>query len=95
MFTRLVADIAGQAGGRLSLFVDYLQRHISVDAERHGPMAARLLEKLYGDDERRWGEARLGARTALLARREFWDGVLCAIEAARQERALGAGASKR
>lgn len=73
MFTRLMTDLSRRSGGRLMLFVDCLERHIRLDGERHGPMAAQLLESFCGDDETLWEEVLTGAREALTARRVFWD----------------------
>jgi hypothetical protein len=75
MFARIVADLYARQGARLGLFVDYLERHIRIDSERHAPMAARLLEALCGDDEGCCTEAYRGARSALRARCELWDGI--------------------
>jgi hypothetical protein len=55
-------------------FIHYLERHIDLDADSHGPAAARLIEaQLHGRADR-IGEAREAAHAALLARRELWDG---------------------
>jgi hypothetical protein len=62
----------------------YLQRHVHLDGEEHGPMGRRMLLELCGDDDQRWEEATLAARAALEARIAFWDGVLLAIERSRQ-----------
>ena len=74
MFARLIY------GGRLSIFIDYLERHIHLDGERHAPMAARMLEEICGDDPARWEEARIGAECAIRARIEFWSGIAAALE---------------
>jgi hypothetical protein len=55
--------------------IDYLERHIHLDGERHGPMAARMLESICGDDPARWAEAEIGASAAIRARIAFWTGV--------------------
>jgi len=84
MFTRLVSDLSQSAGGRLARFEDYLRRHIQIDGERHGPMAARLLESVCGADEEGWSEALVGARGALVARRALWDGIEVELKRAPQ-----------
>ena len=53
----------------------YLDRHISVDSDEHGPAGWRLLSRLCGADETRWHEAEAAAKRALIARRALWDGV--------------------
>jgi len=54
-------------------FVYYLQRHIELDGDSHGPAALRLIEGRLGPDGA-LQEARAAARAALLARRALWDG---------------------
>ena len=62
----------------------YLQRHVHLDGEEHGPMGRRMLMELCGEDELRWEEATRAARVALEARIALWDGVRLAIERSRQ-----------
>lgn len=62
--------------GQLSLFVDYLRRHIQVDAEEHTPMAMQMLADLCGDDERKWHECEDTIVGAYAARGRLWDSVL-------------------
>ena len=68
-----------------AFFRIYLERHIYLDGEEHGPMAQVLLQDLCGDDDAMWDEATTAARDALPARVNLWDGVLQSIE----EEALG------
>lgn len=57
----------------------YLNRHVVLDEDRHGPMALRLLEMLCEGDATRIAEAQAAAETALAARLTFWDGTLAAM----------------
>lgn len=84
MFTNLVHDLSRRHGGNLEILVDYLERHIHLDGERHGPMAARMLESVCGDDERRWAEAEIGAAGAIRARIAFWTGLCEAVDRRKQ-----------
>ena len=59
----------------------YLERHIEVDGDEHGPAGWQLLGRLCGNDMRRWAEAEASARRALHARRALWDGVCEALDA--------------
>ena len=68
-----------------AFFRIYLERHIELDGEEHGPMGQRLLQDLCGDDDALWDEATTAARDALRARVALWDSVLAHIE----EQALG------
>lgn len=65
-----------------AFFRIYLERHIELDGESHGPMSQALLQDLCGDDDQKWDEATTAARDALRARVDLWDGVLARIEAA-------------
>lgn len=67
-------------GGRLSLFRDYLARHIEVDGEQHTPMAMQMIADLCGDDQRLWDEAGEMVVRALRARVALWDGIVKAID---------------
>ena len=65
--------------GRLSLFVDYLRRHIQVDSEEHTPMAMQMLVDLCGENDDRWAECEKTVNLAFAARLRLWDGILGAI----------------
>jgi hypothetical protein len=73
VFQRIVNELNVEAGGGLEDFKYYLERHIGLDGEEHGPMAHRLLLSLCGSDESRWQVAEQAAVNCLEARREFWD----------------------
>lgn len=75
IFQRIVEELNVAAGGGLADFQYYLQRHIGLDEEEHGPMANQLLLTLCGTDESRWQEAEQAAVECLEARRDLWDGI--------------------
>ncbi len=78
MFTSIVANVARAQPGLATLRL-YLDRHIELDGDKHGPLAMRMLAQLCGDDERNWQEATESALAALDARVKLWDGVLAAL----------------
>jgi hypothetical protein len=78
-----VAAVNRELSNQLSTFVDYLERHIQVDAEEHTPMAMQMLADLCGDDQDKWRQCEETVNTALEARVRLWDGILAAIEAGR------------
>lgn len=82
MFLRLVGGLRDRAPGRWGKFFFYLERHIQLDGEEHGPMALRLLGQCCGDREANWQEAERAARRALEARLHLWDAILEAVHAA-------------
>lgn len=85
----LLPDVLGAlrdgVGGLLDdapTFRHYIERHIELDHDEHGPLALRLLAALCDGDERREREAEeIGVR-AVQARSRLWDGVLDEIRAA-------------
>ncbi len=79
MFRSLVRDLNARQGGRFAKFQWYLERHIEVDGEDHGPLSLRMVADLCGDDARLWSEAAMAAEEALLARIALWDGILAAL----------------
>lgn len=78
MFDQVVA-VNEDLGNQLSTFVDYLKRHIQVDAEEHTPMAMQMLADLCGDDEEKWQECEETVNLALAARSRLWDGIVAVI----------------
>jgi hypothetical protein len=62
------------------VFHYYLDRHIELDGDFHGPMSLRMLELLCQGDEEKIAEAEKAAIDAINARIKFWDGVLLAIK---------------
>ncbi len=75
VFQRIVDELNTQAGGRLKDFKYYLERHIGLDGDEHGPMAVRLLQSLCGADDALWEKAEQAAVDSLLARQELWNGI--------------------
>ncbi len=62
------------------IFHFYLNRHIHLDEDFHAPLSLRLLNGLCDGDEVKIQEAIDAAKQAVIARIEFWDGVLSAIK---------------
>jgi hypothetical protein len=57
----------------------YLNRHIHLDEDFHGPISLQLLDELIGGDAGRMKEAEEAACAAVEARIRFWDGVMAAL----------------
>ncbi len=76
MFERMLPNLPSSEPRYFRL---YLERHIAVDGDQHGPLARQLLVSLCGDDRKKWTEAAEATATALNARRELWDAILTAI----------------
>jgi hypothetical protein len=77
MFSEIAALDAEH--GSLSRFVEYLRRHIQVDAEEHTPMAMQMLADLCGDDPAAWAMCEDVVIASLRDRIRLWDGILTAL----------------
>ena len=60
---------------QLDGFIWYLERHVAIDRDRHGPLAARLFEKVCLSDAATRGKALHAARLALEERLALWNAV--------------------
>ena len=82
MFRKLLADWAIRPEDT-PIFVYYLERHIELDSESHGPAAASLIEDAIDGDAQRREEILRAALKAVEHRIELWDGLEAAIVQAR------------
>ncbi len=64
----------------LSTFLWYLERHIDVDSESHGPLSVKLFSKVVGTEKHKLDAALEAALDALHARLKFLDSILYNIE---------------
>ena len=75
MFIHLVQHHYATDPKRVTPYKAYLERHIELDGDDHGPMAMRLLDILCGDDPQAWQSAEEAAIRALSARVALWDSI--------------------
>lgn len=75
MFTEIVKELHAKFPGQLDAFVYYLDRHIELDGDEHGPMALKMITELCGNDEQKWMEAEDACIEALEARLMLWDSI--------------------
>lgn len=73
VFRKIVAEIGSSSSGDLDRFLYYLDRHIALDGDEHGPMAQQLVRRICGADESRWLQAEEAAVRSLEARLDLWD----------------------
>ncbi|MDQ3261733.1 MAG: DUF4202 family protein [Pseudomonadota bacterium] len=75
MFQNFLKTIEKRVPVELGHFAYYLGRHIHADADRHAPMALKMLVALCGEDPDKWREAAETTQVALQARQEFLDAI--------------------
>src|ERR1700739_972670 len=76
MFSRLQKTLVGARYDNASLrhFIYYIERHIELDGDSHGPMGQELLEGLVADSPERHQRALHAACNSIRARIKLWDG---------------------
>ena len=79
VFRKIVGQINREESGKLEPFLYYLDRHIELDEDRHGPMADRLIVDLCGNDDDAWQQAEKAAIRALQLRIELWDEITAKV----------------
>src|SRR6476659_3954265 len=78
MFSRLKKTLPGarKTNDPLRHFVYYIERHIELDGDSHGPMGRELLDGLVADSPQRLERARRAACSSIKARIGLWNGTL-------------------
>lgn len=80
MFIAMVKNLRKE-GVPLKHLIYYLDRHIEVDGDEHGPMALQMIEELCQGDPQKITEAIAAAKTALEMRIKLWNGILAQLTA--------------
>jgi len=79
MFSALVKDLNQQGAANLEDLIYYLERHIKLDSDEHGPLALQMMEMLCGQDQQKWNQCYKVAQKALKVRIALWDSTAQAI----------------
>jgi hypothetical protein len=93
MFQSLL-DHWGLSEGQAPGFVYYLQRHIELDGDSHGPAAQRLIQAELARAPDGLAQTREAATGAMSARRALWDGTAALLRERHGEAVRSAPAPK-
>ena len=73
MFIEIVKGLNKENSSIADKFVFYLERHIELDGDDHGPIALRMIENLCGDDEKKWEDVMKIAKKSIEMRILLWS----------------------
>ena len=73
MFINIVKSLNEKPGSKTNDLLYYLERHIEMDGDEHGPMALKMISGLCGNDQEKWNDAIKYSNEALKQRIKLWD----------------------
>ena len=75
MFISIVRELSEKGHSGAQTLMYYLERHIEIDGDEHGPMALQMIEELCEGDSIKKQESIHAAKQALESRIELWDAI--------------------
>ncbi len=76
MFSSIISNIQSKfPEENLTIIKYYFDRHIDLYAEKHGPMANKIIEELCGSNSRKWDDVKEVSLRCLQSRIKLWNGI--------------------
>ena len=79
MFLEIIGQSKTNDDKTYSKLLYYLNRHIELDGDEHGPISLKMVEELCGNDNLKWEDVLETATEALKMRLKLWDHIAACI----------------